>query len=103
MCEACPPAVLELALRIGAYAERHGWVVGGGLHIVIEDENVADHHITWCQQNAELDAESAAFATELLAMTVPERHQVIRLAWDNDLPGYLTEAGIVPPSGKAPA
>ena len=31
--------------------------VGGALHIVLDDDNVADHHILWCLQNSIIDEE----------------------------------------------
>ena len=31
--------------------------VGGALHIVLDDENVADHHILWCLQNSIINEE----------------------------------------------
>ena len=86
MCEECPPEVLSLAYRLSVYVAAHDHVIAGGLHIVIEDENVQTHHIKWCQETQYLDAESAGFARELLAMPVPYRHMVIQLAWDNRPP-----------------
>ena len=43
-----------------AYEEAHGNVIAGGLHIVIEDENVADEHIQWCLDDANLDPDLKA-------------------------------------------
>lgn len=83
MCEDCPPEVKALAMRLADYIDRHDSVIAGGLHIVIEDENVADDHIRWCQANAGLDDESVRFADELLAMPVPFRHMAVQLAWDD--------------------
>lgn len=31
--------------------------VGGALHIVLDDDNVADHHILWCLQNSIINEE----------------------------------------------
>jgi hypothetical protein len=82
MCEECPPEVRDLARRLSGYFDRHDHVIVGGLHIVIEDENVQDHHIKWCQETQDLDEESRQFAAELLAMPVPYRHMAVQLGWE---------------------
>lgn len=83
MCSECPASVWSLARRLRAYIEAHDNVIAGGLHIVIEDENVESHHITWCVETQELDDESRRFAAELLEMPVPSRHMAIQLAWES--------------------
>lgn len=85
MCESCPAPVWVAARKIRSYADANDHVIVGGLHIVIEDENVTTHDIEWCKANAELDAESREIAALLLAMTVPERHMAVQLAWTSDV------------------
>jgi hypothetical protein len=83
MCKECPAEVKDLAMRIGAYVNKCGHIIAGGLHIVIEDENVETEHILWCMNARKLDAESQAFAEELLKMPAPYRHVVVQFAWDD--------------------
>ena len=81
MCEECPDQVKDLARRLDAYFTTHGNVVTGGLHIVIEDENVQTEHIRWCLDTQDLDDESRQFAVDLLAMPLPYRHMAVQLGW----------------------
>lgn len=62
--------------------------VGSGLHIVLDDENIEDHHIVWCVENTipaiENDAEKQACevcAHLLLGLTYREREQVMGCYW----------------------
>ena len=87
MCEECPEQVIKLAQRLSAYIDAHSCSVTGSLHHVLEDENVTTGHIEsgldrgqW--PNLPTDEETIAIGRELLAMTITERHQVIRMAWD---------------------
>lgn len=84
MCDECPNDVVELARRIRAYVEPQGWIIVGGLHIVIEDENVGDDHIEWCIANAHLDKESLEIAAALLSMGLPSRHMAVQMAWKDE-------------------
>ena len=83
MCEDCPAEVRDLADRLAAYIGKHNYAIAGGLHVVIEDENVIDDDIKWCVEHQELDPESRQFAAELLAMPVPYRHAAVKFAWDD--------------------
>ena len=92
MCESCPTAVIDLARRLSDYAEAHKWMIHGSLHHVLEDENVSDEHIQsgldgreehdWNWPSIATDDETVEISLELLKLSVPERHQVIRMAWD---------------------
>lgn len=92
MCEECPPEVRGLATRIAAYLAARNHVIVGGLHIVIEDENVASDHIQWCMGRG-LDIQSEQFARDLLDMPVPYRHMAVQLAWDDDARAEWEETG----------
>lgn len=83
-----------MAKRLGEYATAHDNVICGGLHIVIEDGNVQTHHIEWCQSTQVLNDWERRFAADLLQLSLPERHAVIDMAWDNLHPWeYEDEAG----------
>ena len=73
--------------------ELHG--VGGPLHIILDDENVEDHHIMWCltdvvddykcdnlteDENQELRDISRLCARYLLEMSYSKRKKIIRQA-----------------------
>lgn len=81
MCAECPPEVLDLARRLSVYLGEHGLLIDGGLHIVIEDENVETSSIEWCAETQQLDDESKQFAADLLKLPVPHRHMAVELAW----------------------
>jgi hypothetical protein len=83
MCEDCPAEARDLADRIAAYITARNHVIAGGLHIVIEDENVSDEHIKWCLGTQDLDAEARQIAAGLLAMPLPHRHVTVQWAWDD--------------------
>lgn len=94
MCENCPAAVISLAKRLASYIKAAGYTVEGSLHCVLEDESIADEFIThgleedyqWellAKYELRTDAETVGIGRELLKLTVPERHQVIRMAWDS--------------------
>jgi hypothetical protein len=83
MCKECPREVKDLAMRIGAYINENDDIIVGGLHIVIEDENVETENIQWCIDTQDLDPDSLEFARELLKMPAPYRHIAIQFAWDD--------------------
>ena len=71
--------------------------VGSGLHIVLDDENIEDHHIVWCLENSipqiENDAERQACevcAKLLLGLTYSEREQIMDCYWRNPSKTALT-------------
>lgn len=56
---------------------------GGSLHIVLDDGNIEDDHVRFCQQNAadKHDALGYALATILLAMSETQRRKLT--GWSN--------------------
>lgn len=74
-------------LRIYTYSS-----VGSALHIVLDDENVEDHHIQWCMATFhEIDCAQERVACEecarlLLQLPVEERERIVR--------GYGREWGL---------
>lgn len=66
--------------------------VGSALHIVLDDENVEDHHIQWCRENFhELDNLLERIACEecarlLLQLPIEERERIVH--------GYGREWGL---------
>lgn len=79
MCSECPAEIRELARRIGLYSASTGFS-GGGLHIVISDDNHETHHIQWCLDTQNLNDEETWIARELLKLPVVVRHGVQVLA-----------------------
>lgn len=80
MCEECPENVRKLAKRIHEILESSGGVVVGGLHIVIEDENVETEHIQWCIDTQKLIKRDEELARALLEMPLPSRHMAVQMA-----------------------
>ena len=75
-----------LACKIKRLYELNG--VGSALHIVLDDENIEDHHIYWCLresipqvENIEERALCEDIANELLKMTECERTYLMELIW----------------------
>jgi hypothetical protein len=59
-------------------------LAGGGLHIVLDDENAEDAHIRWCQENSIPEVEDAAerracerCAKLLLQIPIKEREELL--------------------------
>jgi hypothetical protein len=73
------PTVPDVAPLVRAYYAKPGNDMGGSLHIVLEDENVADHHVAACIQFARErgDEDGMWLARVLLTMS---RTQRLRLA-----------------------
>lgn len=61
------------------YLSNPAW---GSLHIVLEDDNVLDHHVEWCIEYAEKegDVEGMELAKILLTMSKSQRLKISRLA-----------------------
>ena len=62
--------------------------VGGALHIVLDDENIENHHILWCLLNTIPEVEdteerklSEDIANELLKMAEDDREHLMDLFW----------------------
>lgn len=72
------PTVPDVMPLVRAYYETH--LTGGHLHIVLDDGNVADHHIHFCRAEAEKagDPEGVALADALLLMSERQRLKIYR-------------------------
>ena len=77
-----PQLTPELYERFAAYLDKNPtW---GSLHIVLDDGNLETHHVEFCVEWARKkgDAEGAALAEILLAMTVAQRGRISRrIVW----------------------
>ena len=85
MCNSCPKNIRDMAINIAKHrTEYHDGFFTGGLHIVLEDENVEAEHILWCMYRPDpLDPECLAIALGLLNMSIVERHMAVQ--WSNDV------------------
>ena len=74
------PQVLPL---IKAYIDKPGNSMGGSLHIVLADENIADRHIQFCKKWAEerSDYDGVVIADHMLTMSKTQRRQLAAVAW----------------------
>lgn len=74
------PEVLPLVRAL--YRSEHGRV-GGCFHIVLDDYNVEDHHVSWCLDNArERSCQPCTELGELLVrMSRTQRLKLARLAY----------------------
>lgn len=77
-----PEITPELMDRFNAYYRANPtW---GSLHIVLEDWNLATHHVEWCLGYAQAkgDAEGAELAQILLGMSKSQRGRISKRADD---------------------
>lgn len=73
-----PTLTPEIYARFAAYLDKNP--MWGSLHIVLEDFNVADHHVAFCVQWAHdhEDPEGEALARILRSMTRTQRGRIAR-------------------------
>lgn len=73
------PTVPEVRELVDAYYEHAGNTAGGNLHIVLDDFNIADHHIQFCLELASEmgDDDGVEIAEKLLQMTTTQRRKVV--------------------------
>lgn len=71
---------------VDAFYALPGNIVGGVLHIVLDDFNLETHHVQWCRQEAEkVDDKDAIFLADLLLLySQKERFDILA-------PDYITE------------
>ena len=83
-----------LVARIAAFHDQPGNGAGGRLHIVLDDGNLADEHISFCVEEAGKagDTEAVAIGGALLALGPVERWWACELFWDRLFPGRPTQA-----------
>lgn len=76
-----PTLTPEIYERFRRYRENDHWG-WGSLHIVLEDQNLADKHVRSCIEGAEAngDEEGAALARLLLTLTKTQRGRIGDLA-----------------------
>jgi hypothetical protein len=76
------PTVPQLVPLIRAYYAKPGNLVGGNLHAVLDDGNLADGHIEWCLARArdEGDADGVLLAELLLQMTPTQRRKLAAMS-----------------------
>jgi hypothetical protein len=74
------PIVSEVVALARAYYKKPGNSVGGCLHIVLDDGNLADSHLQACVEWAKAlhDEDGLVLATKLLAMSPTQRRKVYR-------------------------
>ena len=77
------PEVLPVARRYVAKPEN---ATGGSLHIVLEDDNVDDDNVEFCEGWAERegDKDGVKLARALRLMTKTQRSKIARKCWWND-------------------
>ena len=75
------PAVPDVEPLVRAYYALPGNDMGGSLHIVLEDGNVADHHVMSCIDFARerVDEDGMWLARVLLTMSRTQRLKLSRL------------------------
>lgn len=80
---AAKPTVPEVLPLVWAYYAKEGNGTGGSLHIVLEDENIEDHHVRFCLQWARdhNDPDGIALAELLLRMSHTQRKELSRRAY----------------------
>jgi hypothetical protein len=74
------PDVVPLLLKFYKHEENSS---GGPLHIVLDDGNIATHHVTWCAEQArrEGNSEGEEIATLMAQMTLTQRRKLYRMSW----------------------
>lgn len=75
MDETRKPTIPEVLPLLREYVATPGNGVGGSLHIVLADGNVADHHVRFCleQAKAKGDSKGVELAELLLRMSKTQR------------------------------
>lgn len=77
------PTIPGIAPFIEMYYRMDGHSMGGSLHIVLEDQNVANQNVEWCLQYAleRGDYFGAALANILLRMSTSQRWRLSHRSW----------------------
>lgn len=80
------PAIPDVIDRFHAYYRAHCQPYGSwhNLHVVLDDRNVAEHHVRFCRERAlnEGDTEGAELADILLRMSKTQRAKLGDMAAD---------------------
>ena len=74
------PTVPEVLPLVRAYYQKPGNIVGGNLHMVLDDANVEDQHVSFCLEIAKErnDDDGVRIAELLLRMSKTQRYKVAR-------------------------
>ena len=69
----------ELLKKIENYYNQEGNCCGGSLHIVLDDFNIEDSHITYCVEHAKnkKDQDAVEIGEELLKLSLQDRFKVV--------------------------
>jgi hypothetical protein len=75
------PILPDVAAKLREYRKREGCYVGGGVHIVVDDNNYEQHHAYWCLKRAqdEGDEHDIEIATLINAMSNRQRRRLFAL------------------------
>lgn len=78
------PTIPDVLPMVRAYYASPGNELGGSLHIVLEDSNIADRHVEFCAQYAREHGDSAGLvlALTLLRMSKTQRRRLSGLIHD---------------------
>ena len=78
------PTVLDVIPMVRAYYAKPGNIVGGSLHIVLDDMNVDDSHVEWCLAYAirKNDTDGVALAKVLLQMSKTQRLKIAHRVYE---------------------
>lgn len=75
------PSIQFMREIVHSFYSLDGNIVGGSLHIVLDDYNIEDNHIVWCKNYAlEKQDEDGVFMCDLLLQfTEDEREKILGL------------------------
>lgn len=77
------PTIPEVLPLIKEYLKRPENVVGGNLHIVLDDGNITNGNIEFCHRQAAQhgDTTGMEIAKNLLMMSMTQRKKIVELCW----------------------
>jgi hypothetical protein len=80
MNQTTKPTVLEVLPLVRAYYEKSDNIVGGNLHLILDDANVEDQHVLFCLgiANERNDDDGVRIAELLLRMSKTQRYKIAR-------------------------
>ena len=81
MMEHRKPTVPPVAEWVREYRQKPGNALGGSLHIIVDDGNLADNDVEFCRGWAREcgDVEGERLAEALLRMSVTQRRKIYRI------------------------
>ncbi|TCG09342.1 hypothetical protein BZM27_05945 [Paraburkholderia steynii] len=73
------PSEHFLRMMVAAFYELPGNCVGGCLRIVLDDDNLEDHHVRWCREEAQKrnDQDAMFMCDVLMLYTEDERFEIL--------------------------